>query len=303
MEVCHEAKKGLRSIAVKICRNRFSFWVAVLLVWAFPVWVKAGESGSPFSPKMLSKPLWDDGLAEYSVYTGKEVRYGIPRETEIRHIIVKETFAPGGYVKTDDWKQKGAFQVIKLNQVIGVPTGSYRYDQMHSSFWKVETGALIKFSLASIDSCGNSYKEARFTPEGAWDYRAYTYWEGMDAAWSKVEPPEGALFYDELPFRLRMLDWGSVTEFEAPLMKTVVSSKADALQFEKARFTLNKEGDTFEVSVRSKGGQDLFIFDKKEPYILRKWKKADGGELTLKTTVRIPYWKLNKPGDGRALSP
>ncbi len=204
---------------------------------------------SPFTDTLLrDEALWGDGQAEYSFYDATEVRYGVPRESEVRHILVRENFLPNTKVKANDWQTLGAYPVIKLNQIIRVPTGVYRYDQMHSGFWNAADGKLEKFSLASIDSCGNSYKEGRIN-RNRLTYDANTYWENMDRVHREVNLPESALFYDELPFKLRLLDWGNVTEFTAPLTGSVITSKVDGLAFEPAKFTVEATDDAKRVTV------------------------------------------------------
>ena len=104
---------------------------------------------------------WNDGKAEFNIYDGQIVRYGQARQTEILHILVRESFDLKQYVKPDDWQRPGTIQVLKMNQVLNIPTGLYVYQQMHSNFWRADNGRLAKFSLTSNDSCGNTYKEAR----------------------------------------------------------------------------------------------------------------------------------------------
>ncbi len=256
---------------------------------------------SPFTTALLQdETLWGDGKAEYSFYDALEVRYGVPRETEVRQILVRENFLPNDKVKANDWKTQGAYPVIKLNQIIRVPTGVYHYDQMHSSFWNAGTGDLEKFSLASMDSCGNSYKEGRVADDTL-AYRAHTYWEGMSDVQRDSELPPGALFYDELPFKLRLLDWENATTFTAPLTGSVVNSKADALEFTEANFSVTATTEAKTVTVEHAGGTDVFTFAPTSPYILRSWTRADGGSLTLSGTTRLDYWNHNAPGDERLI--
>ena len=89
------------------------------------------------------------------------MRYGTPRQCEVLHILVREPFDSKQGVKPDDAKRADVTNVLKLNQILDVPTGLYVYQQMHSNFWRVDDARLAKFSLTSNDSCGNTYKEAR----------------------------------------------------------------------------------------------------------------------------------------------
>ena len=258
---------------------------------------------SPFTDRLLrDEALWGDGRAEMSIYAGTERRYAVARETEVRHILVRENFSGSAQVKADDWRAAGAYPVIKLNQIITVPTGTYRYDQGHSAFWRADTGGLIKFALTSNDSCGLTYKQGNF--DGArWRYRAFTYWEGMEETDTRALPPEGALFYDELPFKLRLLDWSRAARFTAPLMAGVVGSRADRLVWAPASFAVATESDAHVVTVDHARGRDRFVFDLAAPHLLRRWERWDDTALELRHSVRLPYWELNRPGDERLLVP
>ena len=264
--------------------------------------VFASLSGAtPFSSQLLEQhELWGDGQAELTIFTAQEKRYGTLRDTEIRHIVVREDFAGKEQVKADDWQSRGAYPVFKLNQIITVPTGTYRYDQGHSSFWRQRDGALIKFASTTNDSCGLSYKQGNLTP-GGWRYRAFTYWEGMSEVSTYAKPPQDALTYDELPFKLRTLDFGQVTKFEAPLMESVIDSRADKLAWQSATFVVEKTANSWRVTVDHAQGTDRFQFDLASPHALASWQRWDGSNLTRTRLVRLPYWKLNQPGDEKHL--
>jgi len=267
---------------------------------------------SPFTDRLLrDEKLWGDGNAELSVFKAIEPRYGTPREAEVRHYLVREDFAPEAPVKADDWQRAGTYPVIKLNQIWSVPTGSYRYDQGVSLFWRAAAdatsqsaaGSLFRFSHTTSDTCGLTYKRADLA-DGTWRYRAFTYWENGDALDHRTPAPAGGLFYDELPFKLRTLDWGKLTIFEAPLLPSLVGSKPDAgLLWQSAKFNIEKLRDGWRVTMRHAGGVDRFIFDAEPPHALQSWQRADGGKLERTHLVRLPYWRLNQPGDERYAVP
>ncbi len=261
------------------------------------------HAAAPFTDRLLrDETLWGDGRAELSVYDATERRYGLARETTVQHILVRESFSATAQVKADDWRAPGAYPVIKLNQIITVPTGTYRYDQGHSAFWRADTGGLLKFALTSNDSCGLTYKQGNF--DGArWRYRAFTYWEGMEETDTRSAPPPDALFYDELPFKLRRHDWARATRFTAPLMAGIVNSKADALAWSPATFTITPTAEAHVVTVEHARGRDRFEFAPASPHLLRRWERWDDTALTLRHSVRLPYWELNRPGDERLLRP
>jgi hypothetical protein len=265
---------------------------------------------APFTDRLLrDEKLWGDGNAEFTVFKAVEPRYGTPQETEVRHYLVRENFAPEAPVKADDWRRAGTYPVIKLNQIWTVPTGSYRYDQGVSLFWRAAdapgaaAGSLLRFSHTTSDTCGLTYKRADLAG-GAWRYRAFTYWENGDELDHRSPAPAGGIFYDELPFKLRTLDWGKLTLFEAPLLPSLVGSKPDPeLRWQTARFNIEKLREGWRVTVRHAGGADRLIFDAESPHALQSWHRADGGKLERVHLVRLPYWRLNQPGDERYAAP
>ena len=126
------------------------------------IWCGITVASAQFSPALLQNDAyWNDGKAEFSIYAAEITRYGKPRPCEVLHILVREPFDPKQFVKPDDSNRPETIQVLKMNQILHVPTGLYVYQQMHSSFWRVDSAQLLKFSLTSSDSCGNTYKEAR----------------------------------------------------------------------------------------------------------------------------------------------
>lgn len=262
----------------------------------------------PFTDRLLrDEAFWGDGRAEIAIFDATESRYGVVRPAEVRHILVRENFAADERVKADDWRAPGAYPVIKLVQTLNIPVGTYHYDQGHTAFWRVADGALIKFTHATNDSCGLTYKQGDLLPdEATWRYRAFTYWEGMSETDRRVPAPSGALFYDELPFKLRLLDWERAAAradgFSAPLMASVIGSKADQPAWPEASFIVKKSGDTWRVEVRHARGADVFHFDHSSPHALRTWTRWDGSVLSRRQLVRLPYWELNRPGDERLLN-
>ena len=240
---------------------------------------------------------WNDGKAEFNIFEAQEVRYGKPHASEVIHILVREPFSPNELVKTENGEQAGAYPVLKLNQIINVPTGIYVYQQMHTNFWRINDGRLIKFSFTSNDGCGNTFKLGKRNEEN-WLYYYHTYWEGMSEGEEKIIPPMEACFYDELPMRVRTIDFlKGATEFEIQLAPTMIHSKKGSQEFKLARVSFEVADKQILVNVTHVDGKDQFILDSKFPYLLRQWKKADGSELRLKQSLKIDYWNYNKPGD------
>ncbi len=240
---------------------------------------------------------WNDGKAEFDIYDGQIVRYGQARQTEILHILVREPFDLKQLVKSDDWQRKGTIQVLKMNQVLQIPTGLYVYQQMHSNFWRADNGRLAKFSLTSSDSCGNTYKEARRGAE-IFRYEWRTYWDGMAGGSEKVTLPPNGFFYDELPLRVRTIDFSKPSgDFEIQLAPTIIDSKKDKLVWKPAQVHFESTERAIYVTVTHDGGIDRFMLDRDFPFLLRTWQAADGSQLRLKRSLKVDYWNYHGLGD------
>lgn len=266
----------------------------VLVVAAF----SATRALAQFSPALLQNDsYWADGKAEFSIYGAEIVRDGIPRPCEVLHILVREPFDPKQLVKPEGPVRADAIPVLKMNQIFNVPTGLYVYQQMHSNFWRVDNAQLLKFSLTSNDSCGNTYKEARRAGD-QFKYEYRTYWDGMAGGQENLGPPANGYFYDELPWLVRTLDFSKPgVEFEIQLAGSVINSKRDTFDFKPARVSFTATERAIEVTVKHGGGTDQFTLDRDSPHLLREWKAADGSHLKMKRNLKVDYWNYNKPGD------
>ncbi len=287
-------------------------WLIVFIVGI------GAEARAQFSAAWLQdEKYWGDGKAEFNIYDAVEMRYGQPRKCEVIHILVREPFAERDLVKAEANTHGGTYPVIKLNQILHIPTGVYVYQQMHSAFWRCDTGDLVKATLTSNDSCGNTYKEFRalgglrgLTGKG-WRYEWRTYWEGMSAGEENVSAPANAVFYDELPMLVRTIDFennpggllaNGSRDGNIPVAQSIISSKKDIPVFDKKmQVSWTELGEIINVIVGDGDGRDQFILAAKPPHVLKEWIKRDGGSLKLRRSLKIDYWNFNKPGDAEKI--
>ena len=289
----------------------------------------AATARAQFFPVFLrDEKYWGDGKAEFNIYDAVEMRYGVSRPCEIIHILVREPFAERDLVKAEPNTHGGTYPVIKMNQILHIPTGVYVYQQMHSAFWRCDTGALVKATLTSNDSCGNTYKEFRALGglrgliEKGWRYEWRTYWEGMSAGEEVVSAPLSAsrkwsadptvatstgIFYDELPARVRMIDFEKAGgQFAFWIANSIVNSKKDDVSFRPARLVWSPPSDDrLTVEVYDNAGypkvdvetKSVFLLEAKSPHRLLEWSLPGGGSGKLRRSLKIDYWNYNKPGD------
>jgi hypothetical protein len=262
-------------------------WILVCL--AFP----ATGQCTPEHPPLLAAPFWNDGKAEVSIYAAQRFHYGRLYPSEVRHYLVKEPFSLKEFVKSDDPSSPDTVTAIKLNQTFSTPTGTYDYQQMHSTFWDQQSGQLLKFAMSHHEACGASYKQGE-VHEGQLDVRGSTYWQG-DAAFDTSTPISPLTWlYEELPLQTRIL---VADQLPAPtdlkIIPPMVHSKAGSFQPQPA--TLEIDGT--KVTVTHPGGTDVLTFSPDWPHVLQSWQQADGGSLTLKKSMRLAYWAHHRPAD------
>ena len=169
---------------------------AHMIVGAFCLSAGSTDTLAQFTPAFVqNSSYWNDGKAEFDIYDAQIVRYDQPRQTEVLHVLVREPFDLRQLVKADDWQRRGVIPVLKMNQILHIPTGLYVYQQMHSNFWRADNARLAKFSLTSNDSCGNTFKQAKRGGE-VFTYQWHTYWDGMADGSERVTLPPDGFFYD-----------------------------------------------------------------------------------------------------------
>jgi hypothetical protein len=263
--------------------------------------VRASTASGQFTPELVQNAsYWNDGKAEFNIYDARIMRDGQLRQTEVFHILVREPFDLKQYVKPEHWQRPGVIQVLKLNQVLHIPTGLYIYQQMHSNFWRADNGRLAKFSLTSNDSCGNSYKEARRYGD-TFAYQWHTYWDGMGEGREKIKLPGNGFFYDELPLRVRTIDFHHRPsgDFQIQLAPTIITSKKEEVVWKPADVHYETAENAIYVAVQHATGTDHFVLDRDFPFLLRRWDAADGSRLQLKRSLKIDYWNYHGLGDRR----
>jgi hypothetical protein len=293
------ARRCVHGTAVRrICHSVSSAMLKSLCVAGVGLCLFARTGFGQFTPALLqNNSYWGDGRAEFNIYDAQIAREGVPRPCEVLHVLVREPFDPKQLVKPEGSPRPDSIAVLKLNQILHVPTGLYVYQQMHSNFWRVDNTRLLKFSLTSNDSCGNSYKEARREGDQL-SYHYHTYWDGMAEGKETIASPANGYFYDELPWLVRTIDFSKASgEFDVQLAGSIINSKKDTIVFKPAKISFKSTERTIDVAVQHGAGADKFVLDRDGPHLLREWTAADGSHLKMKRNLKVDYWNYNKPGD------
>lgn len=278
---------------------------AVLALFAAPLSI-AAITGN----RLGSDPLWDDGRAELSQYTGVTNRYGEDRPTEARIVIVKEDQLESSLVKSDRGPLPGRTrEVLKIVFTADFNTGSYYYRQAATTFLDRRTLEMRKLMASHFDGCGIT--TVRVAPRGGrWVHEASSYWEGeaerdVTITWPISSAPR--VFRDALPLWLRgrlatsmpervallpgQVSGHSPIQNTRPVFATLRASDGGELAVPAGRFRTRR------VDVTSGGRTDRFWFDATYPHLLVKLETDGGRRLELWKTQRLDYWKHHAEGD------
>ncbi len=280
-------------------RSGLGFLLAFLCLAAAP---KREEFGS--------HPLWDDGKAEVNVYDVEETRYGTLRRFEARMIVVKEDLRLDTHVKSDRGPIPGETQeVLKLNHIRLIPTGTYDYHQMLSVYLERDTLQPVKLSMAHFESCGITFVEL-LTGAGSLKQVSHSYWDGEADRDLSIPFGRGDLLADALPLQLRGMDFSQTAPRAVKVLPSQIGGRVAkpalvpmTLTF-KAVQRLQVPAGAFnavEVELQGPEGKPRWFFDSSFPYLLIKMETAAGGIYTLRKSLRLDYWNHHDPGDEKLL--
>lgn len=257
------------------------------------------EPGSAqFTPALLQNDsYWGDGKAEFDFYDAQIMREGQSRHCEVLHILVRDTIAPKQSLNFIKDNATAPLPVIRMNQILNVPVGIGVQEQSLSLFWNRD-GGMTQFSLVGADTIGNTYKNCTDVPgANSFVYECHSYRNGTIEK-ELHRPAEQAIFYDELPFRVRTINFSKPSgDFDIQLAPTIVNFKTDDIVFKPAKINFRIGERAIDVEVRHNNGTDHFILDRDFPFLLREWNAADGSRLKMKNSLKISYWNYYKNGD------
>jgi hypothetical protein len=245
---------------------------------------------------------WGDGKAELSGYAVTTGRYGAPREGRVVLIYVTEPMDRRVWVKDDagDVPPAERVNVLKLNNVLKFQTGIYPYSVMTSVFAPVD-GAGERFSPAKIvmsaqEWCGSVYQrvmpgDAQFAAES----RSYFHAEGDSEKTVLIQ--------------LRELDgpFAGGKDWAGSIVPSLWSARKRHAPLEAVPATIKRESTTRDgapvtrFTVAYGSVSTTYDVEKGAPRRVLGWKSKDGDEGRILKTTRLPYWKLNQPGDEKYL--
>ena len=256
---------------------------------------------SQFTPAFLQNgSYWGDSKSEFDLYAAELMRDGQPHQCELLIIFTPKLLDPASLTELDDAKSPGALMAIQMNQVAAVPRGLIVEQRSISALWRTDSMSLARMSVAGTDGFGNITKgivQNRDETAMAWTYSCDTYRSKIQQQ-PIAAPSKNAVFYDELPLRVRMLDFSKTNgDFEVDLAPSIASPQKDTGEFKPAKISWQRGERTIDVDVRHAAGTDHFVLDREFPFLLREWQIADGSRLKMKNSLKVDYRNYLKNGD------
>ncbi len=252
---------------------------------------------------------WGDGNAELSSYRGQVARYGEVREATGVLIYVTEPLNRRTWIKDDRAQGSDRVDVMKLNHTLRFSTGIYPYTVMTSTFapvdnWGRERFSPVKSTLSVQEWCGHVFQGFWPGPTRAL-HQLHSYFDGEGDEDRMVAYGEGTLFEDALPIQLRELDgkFAGGKDWAGELVPTLWHHRVKHIPASAVSATIAREFTEIDgqkvvrFTVRYQDVEVVYDIEDKHPRRLLGWEHSDGTKMRLHKTTRLPYWRLNKPGD------
>jgi hypothetical protein len=256
-----------------------------------------------FHAAWAQDPLWDDGLAEVTLYEAHRPQYGKIESYEAVFIVVKEDFNRDLLVKADPpLENKPLLPVLKLNAVHSYWTDNYPYHFMASVFVRRDAPTrLVKLTLGSQEWCGNTFKEIK-TVGGRSELITNSYFDGQGDARRPLDLRPGDLLEDQLPLALRGLNFDPGLEVRPRILPSLISNSVRGpVEFETATITVVGEEEitvpagafvAWKVRLTLGELEQTWWFEQAAPHKLIQMEASDGRAWRLKEYTRKPYWQV-----------
>jgi len=216
---------------------------------------------------------------------------------------------PTTWIKDDGLEEWKRVYTMKLNADLKFQTGVYPYSVMTSVFspvdrYRDERFQPVKVVLTSQEWCGQVFHGLWPAPGEALENRI-SYFAEEGHSRRVVDVPEGALYEDALLIQLREIDgpFHGGKDWRGPLVPslwrlrkthedlaavdaTITREQAERDGAPVNRFTVKAGDFTWTIDVEREGARRIL-----------GWTTSDGDVVELLETARMPYWRLNGPGD------
>lgn len=266
---------------------------------------------------------WSDGQAEVATYAATVSRYDSLRDASVVLVTVTEPVDRKTWIKDDSAAGDARLDVVKLNHMETFQTGVYPYSVMTSVFMPVaDFGADVggrfapaKITLTAQEWCGHVWHGV-WPGAGAFRSEMRSYFASEGETDRTVEAPNGTLYEDALLVQLRELDgpFAGGGDWSGSLVPALWEQRMAHRPLAPVAATIARadtavagtDGDTLAATrfrLAYDGHRGLFVrtvvVEKQAPRRVLGWTTSRGERVRLVRSLRMPYWRLNRPGDTR----
>ncbi len=255
--------------------------------------------------------LWYDGNAELSAYEVETPRYGKIRRGEVVLVYVTEPMNRNTWIKDDDAEPRQRVDVIKLNITLRFLTGIYPYSVMTSVFspiddWQGHRFSPVKVSMTAQEWCGHVFQSLWPSP-GKFRSQIFSYFASEGERAMTKDVPTDTLYEDALLIQLRELDgpFAKGSDWSGALVPSLWRLRTGHRVPESVAATIKRELVPHEgkhvtrFTLEAGGYRRVFDVEQDKPRRILGWTTSRGEKAQLIKSTRLPYWKLNRPGDER----
>jgi len=265
------------------------------------VLVLAQRASSQFVPTLLeNRSYWGDGKSEIDFYQAEFMRDGEAHQCELLTLFTPIFVEPNTMAPVGDGKQGGAVPAIRMTQTAAIPRGLTSELRYMDVLWRMDSMSLARLAFSGGDVLGNIAKTLRENrqPTGtSWSFSSDSYTGKFDAAQVTLGA-KPTLCYDELPLRMRTLDFSKRNgEAEVDLAPTLASATKELGDIKPAKISWKVEDRTIRVEVQHAAGKDQFTLDSNFPFLMREWTGWDRTHWKMKNSIRADYTKYLRNGD------
>jgi hypothetical protein len=253
---------------------------------------------------------WDDGKAEVAEYEGVRVIAGAPR-AHVLHLVTSAEDFNREYNVRADWPfgQKPILGVLQQNQLLTITVPTPPQHLMASTVVaREDPSKVLKVVTSSHEWVGITTKEFDFSgrmPRHTWT----SYRDGFGSGGEDLRSwPTGAVFDEQLPLLVRVLDFREGLETGMALVSRQTGSEAvkpeivaTRLRVETAKGAVKVPAgtwaaeDVWRVVLEGADGRGLeFFVEKAAPQNLLAWSGNDGQSYGLRSVTRDAYWQIEE---------